>query len=281
MKNRRALIYSLVAAVLAFGFQCAYINGYEKELAAAYEPITVLVASRNIPPGVPLDDSMVSAQKIPKKYLQPKFVDNVDALFGQIAAAPILEGEQLTQTKLLSIEEAGLARKVPPGYRAIAVAVDAITGVGGHLRPGNHVDVLGTFDFGDALKHDMQAIVLFQNVEVLSVGEDLAQATPQMLNEDEGGLFGKGGGSRGGNMLAPGGKNYGNVTIALTATQVPRLILAQEVGTLNLALRKTAFMDNQEKVRIKPMNVTEALGLPQKIYRKPRPTYREIRAGGF
>ena len=149
----------MVAAVLAFAFQCAYINGYEKELAAAYEPITVLIASRNIPPGVPLDDSMVKAEKIPKKYLQPKFVDNVDALFGQIAAAPILEGEQLTQTKLLSIEEAGLARKVPPGHRAIAVAVDKITGVGGHLRPGNHVDVVGTFDFGDNSKHDMREAI--------------------------------------------------------------------------------------------------------------------------
>lgn len=278
MKNRRALIYAIVAAGLAFFLQCAYIKSYEDKLAGEYEPLPVLMATRSIPSGVPLDDSMVELQTIPKKFVQPKAVSNIDALFGQISSVPILEGEQIIQTKLLSIEEAGLARKVPPGHRAVALAVDEISGVGGHLRPGNHVDIIGTFDFGDASKHDVKAIVLLQNVEVLSVGSHLAQAVPFV--EEEGGRDKKKETDL--NRFAAGPGAYKSVTVGLTPTQVPKVVLAQEVGALSLSLLKSAFLnDRGDVVRIRPMGVDEALGLPKKVYRKPRPTYREIRAGGY
>src|SRR5687767_2391876 len=139
-------------------FQCSYIQKREQQLRGDYELIEVMVAKRNIPKDFKLDETMVRFEQIPKKYIQPKALYKIDEILGQISGSTIFEGEQIISTKLLSIEDAGLAFKIPKGYRAFAVAVDEITGVGGHVRPGNYVDVMGIFDFGDERKEDQRAV---------------------------------------------------------------------------------------------------------------------------
>src|SRR5438067_412159 len=105
-------------------FQCSYISKKEKLLQGEYEPIQVLVAKKNIPKDFKLDETMVEFEKVPKKYVQPKALTKIDELLGQISGSTIFEGEQIIATKLLSIEDAGLAFKIPKNYRAFSIAVD-------------------------------------------------------------------------------------------------------------------------------------------------------------
>jgi pilus assembly protein CpaB len=67
----------------------------------------------------------------------------------------------------------GLAAIVPPGMRAVAIAVNQVVDVAGFAVPGMHVDVLisgtpptGTGGLGSQTK------TLLQNIEVLSAGQD-------------------------------------------------------------------------------------------------------------
>ena len=271
MKNRRALIYSILCSVLALMFQCSYINKKERLLQGEYEPIQVLVAKKNIPKDFKLDETMVEFQSIPKKYVQPKALHKIDEILGQISGSTIFDGEQIIATKLLSIEDAGLAFKIPKNFRAFAISVDEITGVGGHVRPGNYVDVMGIFDFGDERKSDERAVTLLQNVYVLAAGADLGQAVP--LAGDK--LEKKGGFT----PETKRGSPYRAVTLMLTPDEAQKVMLAQEVGALSLSLR--SLWEGNTQVPLDKISVNTAIGIQEKVKQKPRATYREIRAGEY
>jgi pilus assembly protein CpaB len=266
----------MIAAVLALMFQCSYIQKREEQLRGDYELIEVMVAKRNIPKDFKLDETMVTFEKIPKKYVQPKALHKIDEILGQISGSTIFEGEQIISTKLLSIEDAGLAFKIPKGYRAFAVSVDEISGVGGHVRPGNYVDVMGIFDFGDERKADQRAVTLLQNVYVLAAGDDLGQAVPVNISGRDEGLLQK---ELMEQQVTTREKIYRSVTVMLTPDEAQKVMLAQEVGALTLSLR--SLWEGNTQVPLEKVSVNTAIGIPERIFRKPRAEYREIRAGQY
>ena len=274
MKNRRSILYSLVASVIALMFQCSYISKREEQLRGDYELVEVMVAKRDIPKDWKLDETMVTFKKIPKAFVQPKALHKIDEILGQISGSTIFQNEQLISTKLLSIEDAGLAFKIPKGYRAFTVAVDEVNGVGGHVRPGNYVDVLGIFDFGDATKQDQRAVTLLQSVYVLAAGEDLGQAVPVNVSGRDDGLAAAAALEREG-LVEP--EAYRTVTVMLSPDHAQKLLLAQEVGALTLTLRslwESSGIDlSLEKISV------HSIGFPDKVKAASRPRFRETRAG--
>ena len=105
-------------------------------------------------------------------------------MVGQITSTPILDGEQVLASKLLRPNDAGLAYFVQDGQRAVAVYMDALKAVGGHIRPGNYVDVLGTFDFGRGESADVRTVTLFQNIWVLWLFYGVRRVTGFSLIEE-------------------------------------------------------------------------------------------------
>jgi len=272
MKNRRSILYSLVASVIALMFQCSYISKREEQLRGDYELVEVIVAKRDIPKDWKLDETMVTFKKIPKAFVQPKALHKIDEILGQISGSTIFQNEQLISTKLLSIEDAGLAFKIPKGYRAFTVAVDEVNGVGGHVRPGNYVDVLGIFDFGDTMKQDQRAVTLLQSVYVLAAGEDLGQAVPVNVSGRDDGLAARAALEREG-LVEP--EAYRTVTVMLSPDHAQKLLLAQEVGALTLTLRSlwegSGIDLSLEKISI------HHIGFPEKVRRAERPRFKELR----
>src|SRR5690606_9753726 len=65
-----------------------------------------------------------------------------------------------------------LARMIRPGERALAISIDEVIGGGGHLRPGDYVDVL-LYLSEDARNADRTMQVVVPALRVLSVGEEL------------------------------------------------------------------------------------------------------------
>ena len=271
MKNRRSILYSFVAAVLALMFQCSYISQREAQLRGDYELIEVMVAKQNIPKDWKLDETMVTFKKVPKMYVQPKALHKIDEILGQISGSTIFQNEQLISTKLLSIEDAGLAFKIPKGYRAFSVAVDEVNGVGGHVRPGNYVDVLGIFDFGDERKTDQRAVTLLQSVYVLAAGDDLGQAVPVNISGRDDGLAAAAAMERDG--LAK--KAYRTITVMLPPEHAQKLLLAQEVGALTLTLR-SLWENGAVDLGLEKISVHD-IGFPEKVKAKIVPRFRELR----
>ncbi len=282
MKNPRALIVALIVAMIASLAQWRYVAKREKELLWQSEPLPTLVAVRNIPAHFKLDETMVQVIDVPRKWRQPKALSSVEDILGQITADPILETEQVVSTKLVRADDAGLAYFVQKKHRAVSIAVDSITAVGGHLKPGNYVDLIGTFDFGQGDKSDMRTVTLFQNVRVLAVGADIGRPTSATimtsadLNEDGEApdLFGA---KR--RQAVKASNDARTVTLELTPNESQKLILAQELGGLNLSLR--SLWEADRFVELEHSTIHSTLGIPQQVRYSPKPRYRLIQSGGF
>ncbi len=275
MRNPRAFVVALIVALAAGVLQWRYVAGREAALLWQSEPLPTLVALRDVPAHVRLDETMVEVQAVPRRWRQPRALATVEDVLGRITAAPVLQGEQVASTKLVLPEESGLASVVRRRFRAVTLAADEVTAVGGHLKPGNAVDVLGTFDFGQGDKADMRTVTLFQDVRVLAVGADLGRPGPAPIHA--GADLGEGSGSD--LALELPAEPARTVTLELTPDEAQRLVLAQELGQLSLTLR--SLWEAEPPADLGPATIHATLGIPQQVRFQARPRYRLIQAGGY
>lgn len=119
-----------------------------------------------------------------------------------------------------------LAQMIKPSERALAIAVDEIIGSGGHLRPGDYVDVLLHMR-EEGMGQAQSAQVVVPALRLLSFGEQL-------------------GPDRDGKSVAtdaePEGERRGSVrsvVLAVPEDWVTRLMLASQAGALRLAVRSS------------------------------------------
>ncbi len=279
MKNPRAFIFALAVALIATLMQCRYVASREKDLLYRSEPMKVLVATRDILPNVRIDETMVEMKEVPRDWVQPKSVGSVDDVNGQITAVPVFKGEQLLSTKLVDADDAGLAFFVPKGLRAVSIAVDVYNAVGGHIKPGNHVDVLGTFDFGEGDRSDLRTITLLQDVWVLAVVDDIGKPTTrdvvQMPPEGE---------EAENPPEAPPGPSQtvgsgATISLALSPADAQKIIMAQELGRLSVTLR--SLWEAEGAQTLDPATVAGTLGIAQPVRKAGRPAYRVLGGGEY
>ncbi|MEQ8558167.1 MAG: Flp pilus assembly protein CpaB [Henriciella sp.] len=187
--------------------------------APAMEP--VLVASRDIPRGVSVSADWFAVEERPVSSLPPGHFTSADALEqsgdNRRTLIDIAAGQALSEAMLLAPGmRASLSAKIQPGSRAFTIRTSAVSGVGGFVLPGDHVDVIFTEDAAPESKVlKLVSKVLLQNVEVLGVD----------LNDD---------------MTGEQAGVFETATLAVTLDQAQKLSVASQTGTLSLALRGSA-----------------------------------------
>lgn len=111
--------------------------------------VEVLAAARDIQRGEAIDVTMITTKRIPQTYLHQSSVgvDDQESIRGQQVVNQIPEGQVMLWSDLegLGREAFTLSKAVAPGQRAVSISVDNVTGVAGHVRPDDYVDVLATF----------------------------------------------------------------------------------------------------------------------------------------
>ncbi len=232
----------LVAAILVGAFAAVLLWLYAEQLddeheALVADQVEVVKAARNIPAGTPLTKDRITTEKVPRKFLPPNplLESELNIYLGTPVAVNVEEGAMIL-TSDFSVAEVSrtLSSKIPPEERAMALAVDAISGVSGLLRPGDRVDILGTFPIGtkEELVEDASGnkavgyvtMTLLQNVTMLAVGQEISDVP------------GGDGAKRGG--------SYSTVTLSVTIDEAELLTIAQTRGKMTLLLR------NREDVEV-------------------------------
>jgi pilus assembly protein CpaB len=228
--NKQTLIAIILAAAAAV-MSYYYLSEKEAAVRADVSPVKVLVAKKPVARGGMLTLDKLTIQEIPGAYVMPGAISasNQDSLVkqwkdfnGQFAVVPIAKGEQILPNKLSKILP-GFAGVVPEGMRIVAFNFESAAAVGGHLRPGNHVDVLGTFDYQFKGTKRLTTVVLSQNLLITGVGDE---TTADRKEKGESA-------SSGGTMIA----------MAVTPEDAVRLSLAEKEGTLKLSLRSVGDED--------------------------------------
>ncbi|MFW5967518.1 MAG: Flp pilus assembly protein CpaB [Persicimonas sp.] len=235
MDKKKLLIIALViGAFAAFAVWASHKKSEEKYNKMMEDRVEVVMAATDIKSGTPLDEETVTTEKVPRQFLPPNPVlkeDFEEVYAGTPVSRDVAEGDMILASYFEVAETSGaLSGRVPPGERAMSIAVDEISGVSGLLQPGDRVDILGTFPVSDEDEVVPEAgqgeggtgyvtMTLLQNVTLLGVGQQIS------------------GGDLDGQTNTRGQRNYNTVTASVTIDEAELLTIAQTRGDLTLLLR--------------------------------------------
>jgi|CXWL01.1.fsa_nt_gi pilus assembly protein CpaB len=224
--SARQIIVLVVAAIAAIGalllIRGMGQNSAEPTVAAA--PIAgeeILVAARDLPQGAALAPSDFKVVLFPTDAVSSSMMRSSaqTELSGAVTRRAFAQGEPLTQGSVLQPDGRGfLAAVLEPGFRAVAMPIDADTAAGGYIQPNDHVDVILTFTTearGNAPASTSSEVII-QDVRVLALDDAVQTQTT---------------GS------APERVQASVAVLELSAEEARLIALAEARGNLSLALR--------------------------------------------
>jgi len=222
--NMRLVILVVLVVFAALGFY--FLSGDPEPPPQVDAPVAprsdldeILVAAREIPPGAIISDLDLKWIPFPISALRPGMIAKSaeplvnQALKGSYARVPHLEGEPIRREKLVKTSGSGFVSAVlPAGMRAVAIPIDpsGINAAGGFVLPNDRVDVMRTIRVGETSRAEM----VLSDIRVIAIGRNLGD--PQ-----------------GAERASQGG----NATLEVTYEQMRALAVAQQAGSLFLALR--------------------------------------------
>ena len=227
--------------ILAIGAIATAWTGYRistKPPADAVKVVTPsypqVVAARAIPPGKPLtrDDVELTTTTEP----HPRAYKYVQDVLGKMVLEPVAAGETLMPQHFPAL--GALAQSLGPDERAVAVKVNEVIGVGGFVKPGDHVDVLLYLRAERETDNVSSAQVVLKDIKILAYGEVLTEdseaGSPSETASGSNGLTGNVGTKK---TETKKEKDSRSAILAVPENQVSRLMLAESSGVLRLALR--------------------------------------------
>jgi pilus assembly protein CpaB len=237
-RMNRARIIVLTIAIGAGGVAAYLASGADKapapaEPVAQLQTVDVLVAKADINLGQTVTPNDMIWQSWPASTASNAFIrrsDRPDAtkeITGSIARSPFIAGEPIREPKLIKSNGSGfMAAILPQGMRAISTEISPETGAGGFILPNDRVDVILTRReknpdpkaSGDLVIPE----IILSNVRVLAIDQAPKEKDGQNT------VVGK------------------TVTLELKPEQTPLLAAARQAGTLSLALRSIADVNQVE-----------------------------------
>src|SRR3954452_21758063 len=218
------IVAAIVLALLGTMGLVGYVQGAKDDAVAGEKLVRVYVASDKIPAGTAASaiSSMVSSEKVPAKVKAQDAVTNLDVLKGDVTTIDLLPGEQLATSRFVPASAVGTnAKGVPAGMFGATVALDPEQALGGQVRAGDRVAIVGVDNSNGTSSNT--ASMLVTNVLVTSVQIDGSNGDNPKKKEV---------------TTAPTGKFF--VTFALTPGDLERVVASAKDGGIWLVSDPTA-----------------------------------------
>ncbi len=213
---------SLIPLVIGLG-----IGGFALKLVfdtvkraqgAKPEIVAVWAAAEDIPRGVAIEETMITAMQYPSSNVPQGAFKKKEDVIGRVPRTTAPAGLPLMESVLLPVgAKPGLW--VKPGFRAVSIKIDESSGVSNLLQPGSSVDVVGYFNVVRNKKRETISRTLIENVEVAAVGARISAG-----NENQDG------------KVAPPARA---VTLFVKPNDVPTIHLAEQQGKIKLSMRSS------------------------------------------
>lgn len=170
-RGRTLIIIAVGLALLTF---CITFN-FLTSLQPQPQMVSVVKIKANVPARTVLDSAFLQNTEVvpmPVEYAPTSRVD--PSQLRQLALAANDTGAVTLVTlqagDILQANQIDVSRGLAPEMRAVSIAVDQVTSVGGTVREGSRVDVIVSYEQEDAQgKKSPRTILLLSNVEVLAV----------------------------------------------------------------------------------------------------------------
>lgn len=229
MKRKIVLVVSLAAGLLAAVLTRVCISAKDAEVKALkdsinrrYGTMEVLCFAREIPSGSELAKSDLGLKTVPAVGMrgQALTAENVADVVGRRVLIGHKRGDVVFWSDIEGGDPSatGLSADIKRQMRAVSINCTGAASVSSMVRPNDHVDVIGTFDFeGAGGRRNFVTCTILQNVLVLATGSETAKSRLRSQGIS---------------------RAYSTVTLEVTPREAEMLAFAEQIkGRLVLTLR--------------------------------------------
>jgi pilus assembly protein CpaB len=248
----RRLGFALVAAlVISLGISSVfYVRIARTQASTRPKTKRIVAAAVALQPGIPITAENLTEINWPENVPLEGLIEKKEDVTSHVLMYAVAANEPVLRRDLAASASFGLAAKIPDGMRATAVKTNEVTNIAGFIFPGSHVDVLATLRPENNTASTMTRTVI-QNAQVLSTGTK--------MDPD------------------PNGKpeNVTVVTLLVTPEQSEKVALAQNQGTIHLALRNGGDSANPD---VPAVDMAELAGIPKKPVQPEKTHTKQVAA---
>ena len=130
----------------------------------------VVVATRDLPPRIPVDAGALAVKAVPTTTYQQLFFTKIDDVKGMIPLVTIVAGQAITSNLVAKPSQALGSQSeylpIPSGYVALTIPTSEQQGVAGYVQPGDYIAVIATVTSGAKVASK----TVFVNLHVIRVG---------------------------------------------------------------------------------------------------------------
>ena len=225
MNNTRMLLILVLATIfgLAAGYSALrYLKSRPSvvRVSPGGETVSMVLAAQDLALGRVLEDSDLRVVEWPAGAVPSGFAGTKEELIGLSLITNVHANEPILASKLAESGLLGIIPLIPPGMRALSIAVDQVVGVAGFVTPQTRVDII--LIMTPPGSEDAVSKVILQNIQALAAGEEIQET------ED------------GRPVTVP------VVTVLVSLAEAEKLALAANEGELRLALRHTLDFETVE-----------------------------------
>ena len=214
----RTLIVGVLAAVCGVCATAGVMMWNRPGATGTHQKI--LTAKAGIELGTKIETNMLKAVEWPSDQIPSGAVTSVSQVVGKYCISPVFEGQAILAGQL---DDTPTTLQPASGFFALAINTETeSSSLGKNLIPGNRVDVIWVMTKDHEILGGPFSKRLIENVRVLAVGQN--------SNSGQG---------------TDSKRDLKSVTLEVRAKMDENLVLAQELGTLNLAMRNP---NDQESV---------------------------------
>jgi pilus assembly protein CpaB len=179
---------SLILLVIALGCGMVAAVGVSKAImdkapAESVESTAeIFVAVKDLPHAQKVSAESVKLEKWPRSRLPEGALTNLGEVEGKFTNQQIFAGEPILARKLADSRES-FSTTIPPGYR-----VFDIVGSAGYIKPGDHVDILGTFP-ASGRNGVAETRTVMRNVQVFGIDGNTKRDSDSKNSAQRGSVF--------------------------------------------------------------------------------------------
>ena len=180
------------------------------------DTVPIYVAAAHVPSYQLLTPQQVEIEEWPKDKVPQGAARTLEEFEGMRPKVPLYPGEPIMMGKLSDGSSGSASSRIPEGMQVFAVKVDKESALSGLILPGDRVDVLVFISGRSQHRLRTGTRTILRNVSVFAVNDQIGRET-----EEE-------------------GKSIDAKTVSLLVEpqHSERLLLAKQLGTIHLALRK-------------------------------------------
>ena len=202
---------------------------------------TIYVAASNIPSWSQIEPEMVREEEWPIGKIPPDAIRSIEEFEGKSPRYPLYPGEPIVTGKLTDESGGQPSIRIPEGYQVFAIAVEIENALAGLVSPGDKVDVLcfiandtrSVYRGADGSKLQLATgtRTILRNVTVFAVNDQIERQGEEESLEAK------------------------TVSLLVKPSESEKLLVAKELGTIHVALRKPGDESEIETEGASPMDL--------------------------